>query len=86
MPVYACVSCLCCLKSCLLILLLMLKTGYVASGLSLRYDITPAKFIDMLITEVGCIPSTSVPVILREFQEGKDDVDAELNLELESTS
>jgi len=54
--------------------------------LSVRYDITPAKFIDMLITEVGCIPSTSVPVILREFQEGKDDVDAELNLELASTS
>ena len=54
--------------------------------LSVRYDITPAKFIDMLITEVGCIPSTSVPVILREFQEGKDDTDTELNLELVSTS
>ena len=54
--------------------------------LSVRYDITPAKFIDMLVTEVGCIPSTSVPVILREFQEGKDDVDVELNLELASTT
>ncbi len=40
----------------------------------------------MLVAEVECIQSTSVPVILREFQEGKDDVDTELNLELASPS
>jgi hypothetical protein len=40
----------------------------------------------VLVTEVECIPSTSVLVILREFQEGKDDVDVELNLELASPS
>ena len=35
--------------------------------LNLRYDLTPAEYIDMLITEVGCIPVTSVPVVIREF-------------------
>lgn len=35
--------------------------------LNLAYDLTPAKFVSMVITEVGMIPSTSVPVILREY-------------------
>ncbi|XP_019628473.1 PREDICTED: translation initiation factor eIF-2B subunit delta-like [Branchiostoma belcheri] len=33
--------------------------------LNLVYDITPSNFIAMVITEVGMIPCTSVPVILR---------------------
>lgn len=36
--------------------------------LNLKYDLTPAKYIDMLITEVGSIPVSSVPVLLREFR------------------
>jgi translation initiation factor eIF-2B subunit delta len=32
------------------------------------YDLTPTKFISMVFTEIGQIPPTSVPVILREFQ------------------
>jgi translation initiation factor eIF-2B subunit delta len=36
--------------------------------LNLKYDVTPPKFIDMLITEVGAIPVSSVPVVLREFR------------------
>ena len=36
--------------------------------LNLKYDLTPAKYIDMLITEVGPIPVSSVPVVLREFR------------------
>jgi translation initiation factor eIF-2B subunit delta len=36
--------------------------------LNLKYDLTPAQYIDMLVTEVGSIPVSSVPVILREFR------------------
>lgn len=35
--------------------------------LSLAYDLTPAEFVSMVITEIGCIPATSVPVVLREL-------------------
>lgn len=34
--------------------------------LNLMYDLTPIEFISVVITEVGMIPPTSVPVILRE--------------------
>jgi len=33
--------------------------------LNLNYDVTPPTFVDMVITELGMIPCTSVPVILR---------------------
>ena len=33
--------------------------------LNLVYDVTPPNFISMVITEVGMIPCTSVPVVLR---------------------
>ena len=33
--------------------------------LNLVYDVTPPEFVDMIITDVGMIPCTSVPVILR---------------------
>eukprot|EP01114_Cavostelium_apophysatum_P019771 TRINITY_DN6455_c0_g1_i3.p1 TRINITY_DN6455_c0_g1~~TRINITY_DN6455_c0_g1_i3.p1 ORF type:complete len:343 (-),score=99.23 TRINITY_DN6455_c0_g1_i3:16-1044(-) len=35
--------------------------------LNLIYDLTPMEFIMMVITEVGMVPPTSVPVILREY-------------------
>jgi len=35
--------------------------------LNLMYDLTPMQYILMVITEVGMIPPTSVPVILREY-------------------
>lgn len=34
--------------------------------LSLLYDVTPSEFVTVVITEVGLIPCTSVPVIIRE--------------------
>jgi len=34
--------------------------------LNLRYDVTPTKFLTMVVTEAGVIPPTSVPVIIRE--------------------
>jgi translation initiation factor eIF-2B subunit delta len=33
--------------------------------LNLGYDVTPPEFVDMVITEIGMIPCTSVPVVLR---------------------
>eukprot|EP00128_Syssomonas_multiformis_P017887 Colp12_sorted_trinity150504_noHs@21402 len=35
--------------------------------LNLYYDVTPSEFVDLVITEVGMIPTTSVPVVLREY-------------------
>ena len=35
--------------------------------LELNYDITPAIYINMVVCEFGSIPSTSVPVLIREF-------------------
>jgi translation initiation factor eIF-2B subunit delta len=31
------------------------------------YDAMPAEFVTMIITEVGMVPPSSVPVILREY-------------------
>eukprot|EP00298_Acanthocystis_sp_HF-20_P006415 c16284_g1_i2.p1 GENE.c16284_g1_i2~~c16284_g1_i2.p1 ORF type:complete len:339 (+),score=148.34 c16284_g1_i2:1-1017(+) len=36
--------------------------------LNLLYDLTPMEFVQMVVTDVGLIPPTSVPVILREYQ------------------
>lgn len=33
--------------------------------LNLLYDVTPPDFVTMVITEVGMVPCTSVPVLLR---------------------
>eukprot|EP00949_MAST-11_sp_MAST-11-sp1_P005217 g5217.t1 len=40
--------------------------------LNLSYDVTPQKFITVIITELGMIPCTSVPVIIREFRSSQD--------------
>jgi translation initiation factor eIF-2B subunit delta len=34
--------------------------------LNLMYDVTPMKYLTMIVTEAGVIPPTSVPVIIRE--------------------
>eukprot|EP01119_Soliformovum_irregulare_P010499 TRINITY_DN2590_c0_g1_i1.p1 TRINITY_DN2590_c0_g1~~TRINITY_DN2590_c0_g1_i1.p1 ORF type:complete len:550 (-),score=149.05 TRINITY_DN2590_c0_g1_i1:47-1696(-) len=36
--------------------------------LNLMYDLTPSEFIVMIITEVGMIPATSIPAVLREYR------------------
>lgn len=38
---------------------------YITSAL---HDIIPSKFVSMIITEIGMIPCTSVPVVLREYR------------------
>jgi translation initiation factor eIF-2B subunit delta len=40
--------------------------------LNLLFDTTPSTFVTMIITEVGMIPPTSVPVILREYSQRED--------------
>lgn len=37
------------------------------SILNLMYDVTPSKYISLVITEIGIIPCTSAPVIWREY-------------------
>jgi translation initiation factor eIF-2B subunit delta len=37
--------------------------------LNLAYDLIPMEFVDVVVTEVGLIPPTSVPVVLREAQQ-----------------
>lgn len=41
--------------------------------INLAFDVTPPDFIDMVVTEIGCIPCTSVPVIIREYDVYKGD-------------
>lgn len=43
--------------------------------LNLRYDLTPIKYVTLVITEFGFLPPTSVPVLIREMtlREDKDD-------------
>ncbi|KAI7904646.1 uncharacterized protein BX663DRAFT_530160 [Cokeromyces recurvatus] len=36
--------------------------------LNLLYDVTPSKYITLVVTEVGLIPCTSAPVIWREYK------------------
>ncbi|KAJ1953515.1 hypothetical protein GGI12_005998 [Dipsacomyces acuminosporus] len=36
--------------------------------LNLAQDITPPDFVSVIITEVGMIPTTSIPVVLREYK------------------
>lgn len=35
--------------------------------LNLSYDITPIEYVSMIVTELGMIPPTSIPAILREY-------------------
>ena len=44
-----------------------LNRGKSYKEITLDYDITPANYINMLICELGNIPATSVPVLIREF-------------------
>ncbi|KAJ1922850.1 hypothetical protein IWQ60_006266 [Tieghemiomyces parasiticus] len=44
------------------------KTVPKLNILNLMYDVTPAEHLTMAITEVGMIPFTSVPVVLREYR------------------
>lgn len=36
--------------------------------MSISQDVTPPEFVSVIITEVGMIPTTSIPVVLREYK------------------
>jgi len=36
--------------------------------LNLVYDLTPMEFVTVVLTEVGMIPATSVPAVVREYR------------------
>ncbi|CAM9989821.1 unnamed protein product [Ectocarpus sp. 12 AP-2014] len=40
--------------------------------LNLRYDLTPIKYVTLVITEFGFLPPTSVPVLIRELTRRED--------------
>lgn len=40
--------------------------------LNLKYDVMPAEYVTMIVTELGMVPPTSVPVILREFRDASE--------------
>lgn len=42
--------------------------------LHLRYDVTPIKYVSSVITEVGIIPPTAVPALLREYRHELGDI------------
>jgi len=44
------------------------RENYNLVLLNLKYDLTPSNFLNMIITEMGCIPTTSIPAILREYK------------------
>lgn len=39
--------------------------------LNLAFDVTPPEFVDIVITDIGMIPCTSVPVVLRVKEQQK---------------
>ena len=49
------------------------KSNSYLNLLNVAYDITPSKFINVIITEVGMMPASSVPVIIREYEAATND-------------
>ena len=39
--------------------------------LNILYDVTPAEYIQMIITEYGTVPPSSVPAVLRMLESAK---------------
>ncbi|KAH3674267.1 hypothetical protein WICPIJ_009630 [Wickerhamomyces pijperi] len=46
------------------------KNNQYLNIVSVMYDLTPPEYIQKIITEVGALPPSSVPVILREYKSG----------------
>jgi translation initiation factor eIF-2B subunit delta len=40
--------------------------------INLRYDLTPLKYLSMIVCEIGNIPPHSVPVVIREIMDYED--------------
>lgn len=48
--------------------MLVTKNNANLQVLNLMYDVTPAESVSAIVTDIGPIPGTSVPVILREYR------------------
>jgi translation initiation factor eIF-2B subunit delta len=48
------------------------RSSHKPKFLNIRYDLTPIKYVSLVITEVGMIPPTSVPVLLRERERERE--------------
>lgn len=46
------------------------KNNQYLNIVNVMYDLTPPEYIQKIITEVGALPPSSVPVILREYKSG----------------
>ncbi|RHY03003.1 hypothetical protein DYB25_006935, partial [Aphanomyces astaci] len=44
--------------------------------LNLVYDLTPMEYVSMVVTEIGMIPPTSIPAIIREYRKEYNNEDA----------
>lgn len=45
--------------------------------INLRYDLTPCKYLSMIVCEIGNIPPHSVPVVIREILDYEEDRSSE---------
>jgi translation initiation factor eIF-2B subunit delta len=44
--------------------------------LNILFDVTPPEFISLVISEIGLIPVTSIPVVLREYNSSSNNVNS----------
>ena len=79
-------ACLRCLQPCSCILAMKVpaalqlhraKRAYNCIGqvLELAYDVRPALYVTAMVTEVGMIPPSSIPVIIREYHDNQQRID-----------
>lgn len=54
--------------------------------LNLKYDLTSQKYMSMIVCEIGNIPPHSVPVVIREIMNDKDDDEEDDQIEAETSS
>lgn len=71
-PLYVLISSFKFVEKTLIDSLVVNESNYDANNqlgiVNLEYDLVPSRLISLLITEIGLMPPTSVPVILREFK------------------
>lgn len=61
-------------------------TASVVSFLDLKYDLTPLKYLSIIVCEIGNIPPHSVPVVIREIVNDYEDDDRQRILEDDESS
>ena len=54
--------------------------------INLRYDLTPLKYLSIIVCEIGAIPPHSIPVVITEIMNEQDNEDDEIFDDDESSS